>query len=84
MIRSASFRIFNLETPLYDGYCPIVKDGPNLSAPTSAIKGLKQMGFDLATIGNNHILDHGQLGLESTICTLTDCNIDYVGAVITK
>lgn len=80
MLNSADFRIFNLEVPLTDEENPIKKCGPNLIAPTSCINGIKKLGVDLFTLANNHIMDNGAEGLESTIAVLKENEIDYVGA----
>ena len=79
LINNASFRIFNLETPLTDKKTPIEKCGPNLIAPTQTIRGYEQLKVNLLTIGNNHILDQGEQGFISTISTLKNQGIDYVG-----
>ena len=76
----ASFRIFNLETPLVDIENPIIKQGPNLSAPTQAVNGYSAVGVNLFTLANNHILDQGTQGLESTIETLNKNGIYHLGA----
>ncbi|WP_102348320.1 CapA family protein [Bacillus sp. Marseille-P3661] len=73
------FKIFNLEVPLADRVTPIDKCGPNLISPTSAIKGIKALNPSLITLANNHILDHGIEGLNSTVKVLTKNNIPYVG-----
>ncbi|MDD3267586.1 MAG: CapA family protein [Burkholderiales bacterium] len=78
--KDADLRIFNLEAPLLDQENPIVKCGPNLIAPTSTINGIKQLHPDLITLANNHILDHGAQGLDSTIKVLNENGIEYVGA----
>ena len=57
IIGEASYRIFNLEIPLTDKETPITKCGPNLIAPTAAVEGYKNLGVDLLTLANNHILD---------------------------
>ncbi len=79
LLESADYRIFNLETPLADQASPIAKCGPNLIAPISAINGYKAAGVDLLTLANNHILDQGKQGLESTLRALNDAGIAYVG-----
>jgi len=76
---SADIRIFNLETPLTDIEDPIDKCGPNLIAPTSAIKGIKALEPSLLTLANNHILDQGEQGLKSTIKVLNKNDIPYIG-----
>lgn len=79
-LNEADYRIFNLETPLVDNESPIDKSGPNLIAPTNAINGYVEIQANLVTIANNHILDQGQNGLDSTIKTLRENGIAYVGA----
>ena len=80
ILDSASFRIFNLEVPLTDTETPIFKHGPDLIAPVSSVKGYKSLGADLLILANNHILDQGVQGLNSTIKALKEENISYVGA----
>lgn len=78
-LRSADYRIFNLETPLADKETPIQKCGPNLVAGTDNVKGYTAAGVDLVTIANNHILDQGYEGLQSTCSVLEKNGIAYVG-----
>lgn len=80
VLQSADYRIFNLEVPLTDKLTPIEKCGPALIAPTASVEGIKALGVDLLTIGNNHILDQGVGGFETTISTLKEKGIGYVGA----
>ena len=79
VIEKADFRIFNLETPLADKKTPISKCGPNLIASTESIPGFIASKVDLFTIANNHILDQGVQGLNSTCRTLSNHGIAYVG-----
>ena len=79
-LSSADFRIFNLEVPLTSNDTPIKKDGPVLSAPASAIRGIKLLDPSVFTLANNHIMDHGEEGLINTIEQLSRQNIAYVGA----
>ena len=75
----ADYRIFNLECPLVDSDSPIQKCGPNLRANVSAVNGLKSIGVNLLTLANNHIMDHGNAGLESTIIALEKEKISFLG-----
>jgi poly-gamma-glutamate capsule biosynthesis protein CapA/YwtB (metallophosphatase superfamily) len=77
---SADIRIINLETPLTDSLNPILKSGPNLSAPVCAINGIKALNPSVICLANNHILDQGEQGLNTTIELLTRNQINYVGA----
>lgn len=79
-INKADFRIFNLETPITDKELPIKKCGPAIITPTRVMSGIKSLDIDLFTLANNHILDQGEQGLDSTIKLLRESNIDFVGA----
>ncbi len=80
ILNSADFRVFNLETPLADEKTPIEKNGPNLCAPVSATAGIKELGVNLLTLANNHIMDQGTAGFSSTLNALRAYGIDYAGA----
>lgn len=79
-LKRADCRIFNLEVPLTSHEKPIAKMGPNLIATTASVEAMKAMGIDLFTLANNHIMDQDVQGLESTIQTLKQAGIAYVGA----
>ena len=79
LLRAATYRVFNLEIPLTDEKDPIKKCGPNLIAPTSVVAGCRAMGIDLLTLANNHIMDQGIRGLESTCRVLNENEIAYLG-----
>lgn len=80
ILREADYRIFNLELPLTNRETPIAKCGPNLIAPTECISGYRAAGVDLLTLANNHIMDQGQQGLDSTLRLLRENDIHAVGA----
>ena len=80
VFKDADFRLINLECPLIIKESPIEKDGPVLGVNIKAINGLKAMGLDAVNLANNHILDHGEEGLKSTIESCKKHNIDFFGA----
>lgn len=80
ILESSDFIITNLEVPLVDTECPIEKCGPNLIAPSATIKGLKKINPYFYTLANNHIMDQGVNGLNSTIALLEENKIDFAGA----
>lgn len=80
LLSNSDYRIFNLECPLVNSVSPIQKCGPNLRAEELTVNGLKSIGVDLLTLANNHIMDHGNAGLESTIYVLEKENISFLGA----
>lgn len=71
--------VANLEGPLYNenhsvpGKCTI-------RGNTSWAAILKKAGVSIVSLANNHMMDHGESGLFSTISALKEENIEYVGA----
>ena len=80
LLNSASYRIFNLETPLTNQDTPIKKYGPALRAREETVAGIKTLGADLLTLANNHIMDHGKNGFHNTMRVLSSNGISTVGA----
>lgn len=80
LLSNSDYRVFNLECPLVNADSPIQKCGPNIRADVSTVNGLKSIGVDLLTLANNHIMDHGNAGLNSTISVLEKENISFFGA----
>jgi len=76
----ADFAIVNLECPLVNESSPIEKVGPNLRAPVACVEGLRAMRIAVVGLANNHIMDHGINGLQSTIKALDKHGIAHVGA----
>lgn len=70
----------NLEFVLSDAPKPIKKSGPVLHAPTNSIHILKNAGFNLLSLANNHIKDCGEDGVKSTIATCKKAGIATFGA----
>lgn len=84
LIHKADLRITNLECPLTVSNAPISKTGPALKAAPGNILFLKETGFNIVTLANNHIMDYGSEGLKETIQHLDENNIEYVGAGLVK
>jgi len=78
--QKADLSLINLECPLTIHKSPIQKVGPNLNAPVKCINGIKAMEIDIVGLANNHIMDHGFKGLHTTIQSLVEAGIEYVGA----
>ncbi|MCM1451469.1 MAG: CapA family protein [Clostridium sp.] len=77
IVSSADFAVVNLETPLggkpYSGY-------PCFCAPDSYAKALKDAGFDMFLLANNHMLDRGERGLRRTVDAVDALGVKHVGA----
>ena len=79
-IVSTDLAIVNLEAPVItDKQAPIKKSGPNLYTSSSTINVLKEVGFDIVTLANNHFFDQGQTGVENTLKTCRDNKVGFVG-----
>ncbi len=83
IIDSSDFAFANFETVTagkkerYSGY-------PHFNSPDDYITALKQSGFDLLTLANNHIMDKGEKGLRRTIGQIEKNNLKYTGAFLTE
>lgn len=80
-ISSADIACVNFETTLggkpYSGY-------PQFSSPDEFAFGLKDAGFDVFFLANNHIVDKGRKGFERTLSVLDSIGIKYTGAFKSK
>jgi gamma-polyglutamate biosynthesis protein CapA len=74
----------NLESPLVheSKEAGLVKKGKKqvyLFSEEKAADGIKDAGFNILSLANNHALDYGQDGLNQTIEILQSKNIDFCG-----
>jgi Bacterial capsule synthesis protein PGA_cap len=78
-LRSADLTLANLENPVIEDavYHP---EDPTFHGDLRLLPILEKASIDGVTLGNNHILDAGVLGLEETLAHLKDANISSVGA----
>lgn len=77
----SDYCIVNFECPVcYNDTNAIKKIGPCLRCTEKGVEAIKYAGFDCVTLANNHLLDYGTEGIEETLKTLNDQNVDYVGA----
>lgn len=76
--------ITNLECPLTNTNKSIAKVGPLLKAPVTSIEVIKAGRFKLVALANNHILDYGYEGLQTTIDACFKAGIKTIGAGLTK
>lgn len=72
--------IFNLECPLTQDGVPNPLSGFNLHAHPNCAVEANVIGFDVATLANNHIMDMGEQGLEDTLAACRMAGLKYVGA----
>ena len=82
-LQEADITVGNLETTLagakrgYSGY-------PTFNTPEILAKNLKAAGFNLVTTANNHCMDKGYSGIESTIDFLDKADLAHTGTFKSK
>lgn len=79
-LESCDVWLANLECPLIEEASPAVKCGPVLGAPQGVLQGLKSARVGLLGLANNHIMDHGARGLNTTLAACRRFGIPTVGA----
>lgn len=80
-IRNADLSIVNYECTITKFTTPIIKTGPCLKTEDkNSLKVLKDVGFDLITLANNHIRDFGDEGVLDTIEEIKKQDLMFVGA----
>jgi poly-gamma-glutamate capsule biosynthesis protein CapA/YwtB (metallophosphatase superfamily) len=79
LILSADAAVGNLEAPFTASGTPFEKTF-TFRVPCRYALGLKNAGFDVLTLANNHILDFGPSGLFSTLDILDSLEIAHCGA----
>jgi poly-gamma-glutamate synthesis protein (capsule biosynthesis protein) len=77
----ADLNIFNLETAITDAKVK-EKKKYNFKGDVAFLKSLKNIGFNLANVANNHSYDFGLKGFEDTLKNLDAVGFSYVGGGI--
>lgn len=81
VIQESDFNIINFEGSLRtETSSPIKKIGPNVSNSKECITSLKQLGFNVLTLANNHIADFGLEGFNETLKEIQNHNLLFCGA----
>jgi len=78
-VSSADFAVVNLETAITHHTEKDTNQLYNFKSDPESLQGIKNTGFDLVTIANNHTLDFKQKGFLDTLSYLEQYDIPYVG-----
>jgi len=78
-LRSADITFGNLETTITPGQ-PIESGQMLFRADPRVAVSLKEAGFDILSLANNHTLNFGKKGLIDTFKYLNEVGVEYVGA----
>lgn len=79
-LASADISVVNNEFVYEDGGTPLAGKTYTFGAATENVELLKVFSADIVTLANNHVYDYGEEGLVSTLDTLDEAGIPYVGA----
>lgn len=79
-ISAHDISVCNFEAPLEGHGNKAIKAGPVVTQKIETIKILKNAGFNLFLLANNHIFDKGEIGLRATISEIEKNNIGSIGA----
>lgn len=78
--RECEFVGVNLETSLSDVHAPKVKRGQINRAGTQVAAFFPRANIGMCFLANNHVIDNGNVGVESTISSLEQNSIIHIGA----
>ncbi len=79
-LAKADITFINQEFPFSNRGTPEAGKEYTYCVPTSYAHIFPEMGVDIVSISNNHILDYGQDALLDTFTTLDEIKMDYIGA----
>lgn len=82
-VKDADISIGNLETT-FAGAKRGYSSYPTFNTPEALATDLKELGIDVLSTANNHSLDKGYSGLESTINELDEIGIKHTGTYSSK
>ncbi|OIJ10364.1 hypothetical protein BKP35_14420 [Anaerobacillus arseniciselenatis] len=78
-LQHVDYAIVNLETAVTNRGIPYRKQFNFRTGPQSLV-ALKEAGFHMVSLANNHTMDYGEKGLVDTIDYLNDVGLAYIGA----
>ncbi|MBD5356205.1 MAG: hypothetical protein HDR88_04260 [Bacteroides sp.] len=81
IFQKSDLTLTNLETSIINNYCkPAKKIGINIGNYPEILSFLKQNGFNLVTLANNHFMDYGNESAEYALHCLNEIGLEYIGA----
>ena len=80
LIQNSDLKIVNLECPATNESKPIKKCGPCLKAKPQDVELIKNAGFNLISLANNHVKDFQEQGVLDTIENCMKYDVAFVGA----
>jgi poly-gamma-glutamate capsule biosynthesis protein CapA/YwtB (metallophosphatase superfamily) len=81
-LQGADVAVGHLEVPHTGRGVELAGDVPAPGAPPENLAALAEAGFDMLSLGGNHIADCGPEGIEDTIAGLNRLGIVHTGAAM--
>lgn len=79
-LQGADILMINNEFPFSGQGAPLEDKQFTFRCEPSYVTALQEMGVDVVSLANNHVLDYGKVALSDTFVTLDDAGILYGGA----
>ncbi|CAM3992718.1 CapA family protein [Cohnella lubricantis] len=79
-LQAADITAGNLETPITNREDPAENKTYVFRGKPEYLTGIKNAGFDVLSLANNHTLDHGWEGLSDTMDYLDDAELQHMGS----
>ena len=74
------YSVVNFESTVMDGSDkPIKKSGPNLGCSAESLPAIRNAGFDMVTLANNHFADYGDSAVQKSFEAINSAGLDHVG-----
>lgn len=83
-LKDCDYLVGNLETPIAGEDMKYTHERYCFNTPASYLTALKERGFDLLTLANNHCMDRGEAGILKTLEACKDAGLETIGIYATK
>ena len=79
-LKNCDYLIGNLETPIAGEELKYTYERYRFNTPIEFLDAIKDCGFDMLTLANNHCMDRDEVGLLNTIKICKEKGFDVIGA----
>lgn len=79
-VSKADYAVLNLETSVTEASDKDLNQRFNFKSEAGSLDGIKHAGFDMVSLGNNHVLDYKEKGLRDTLKNVEKAGLRHVGA----
>lgn len=83
-LADCDYLVGNLETPIAGETLRYTHDRYCFNSPAAYLTALKEGGFDLFSLANNHCMDRGEEGILNTLAACREAGFDTVGLYETE